>query len=174
MIELTMKTACLQECVEAEETDVDVRYINPFVEGVDNVFTTMLQLKPARAAVKVSDGKTPNQGLTSMVGISGKISGVVVLKFPTDTAIRLANRMLGGDSRAIDPSVVDAIAELVNMVGGYAKAKFECEPPLQLGLPTVVEGADYKVKYPTKSVWLEIPFDSDMGRFTLEITFGAN
>lgn len=169
-----MTAASLQQCVGAEETDVDVRHINPFVDGVDNVFTTMLQLKPARSAVKVSDGKAVNVGLTSMVGISGKISGVVVLKFPTDTAIRLANRMLGHDARKIDPAVVDAIAELVNMVGGYAKAKFECEPPLQLGLPTVVEGADYKVKYPTKSVWLEIPFDCDMGRFTLEITFGAN
>ncbi len=61
-----------------------------------------------------------------MVGISGKISGVVVLKFPTDTAIRLANRMLGHDARKIDPAVVDAIAELVNMVGDCNKV---VQPP---------------------------------------------
>lgn len=154
-------------------TGLDVRYINPFLEGVDNVFVTMLQLRLNRAAIKVADGRGGGSGLTSLVGISGEVSGVVVLRFPTETAVRLANRMLGGDSRSVDPSVVDAISELVNMVAGYAKAKFEHDPPLQLGLPTVVEGANYHVKYPTKSVWLEVPFECDLGRFSLEITFGA-
>ncbi len=152
---------------------MDVRYINPFVEGVESVFTTMLNLRPKRNAVKISNGGGTGYALTSLVGISGQLSGVVVLRFPSDTAVKLAAAM-GLSVNQLDAQVVDAISELVNMVGGFAKAKFDYDPPLQLGLPTVVEGTDYKVKYPTKSVWLEIPFECGAGQFTMEITFGSN
>jgi hypothetical protein len=57
------------------------------------------------------------------------------------------------------------------MVGGGAKSRFEIEPPPQLSLPTVIEGHSYKMCYPTKSVWFEVPFDSDAGEFLMEISF---
>jgi len=155
---------------------VDVRYINPFVEGVDSVFQMMLDLAPKRCPVKVSngDGNGTGASLTSLVGISGQVQGVVVLRFPPTTALQLAGRMLGTEMGAVNDEVVDAVSEIVNMVAGSAKAKFNFDPPLELGLPTVVEGCEYKVKYPSKSVWLEVPFESDAGKFTLELTFDAN
>lgn len=152
---------------------MDVAHINPFIEGVDSVFQTMLGIKPKRAGVKISNGDGKGAALTSLVGISGKLQGVVVLRFPPNTAMSLAGLMLGGLPAEINAEVVDAISELVNMVAGSAKAKFECDPPLQLGLPTVVEGTEYRVKYPSRSVWLEIPFTSDAGNFTMEVTFEA-
>jgi len=59
-------------------------------------------------------------------------------------------------------------------VAGSAKAKFNADPPLQLGLPTVVEGVTYRVKYPSKSIWLEVPFSSDAGDFSMEVTYNPN
>ncbi|MFO0839849.1 MAG: chemotaxis protein CheX [Phycisphaerae bacterium] len=153
---------------------MDVKLINPFVESVDTVFRTMVGATPVRKPVRIADGFGNRPCLTSIVGISGRMSGVVVLRFPPPTAKSLAGRMLGADPPAGGPEVVDAVAEVVNMVAGAAKAKFESDPPLQLGLPTVVEGAEYRVKYPSKSVWLEVPFDSELGEFSLEITFESN
>lgn len=153
---------------------MDVRYVNPFVESIDNVFTTMLQTVPRRAALRVSDRNGSGAALTSLIGITGQVHGVVVLRFPPETALSLASRMLMSECAEVNDDVVDAISEVVNMVAGAAKAKFQCDPPLQLGLPTVVDGANYRVKYPSKSVWLEIPFESDAGSFTLELTFSAD
>ncbi len=153
---------------------MDVSYINPFIEAVDRVFTTMLQVQPKRNGLKVSNEPDQRSVLTSIVGLSGEVSGVVALRFPPDTALQLASRMLGSQVTVVNDEVIDAISELVNMVAGSAKAKLQLNPPLQLGLPTVVEGRGYKLKYPSKSVWLEVPFSSEAGDFSMEVTYSSN
>ena len=150
---------------------MDVSYINPFIEAVDSVFNTMLGVKPKRNGLKVSSGEAVGSVITSLVGISGQVSGVVALRFPPPTALKLVEKLLGSVPTEINDEVTDAVAELVNIVAGSAKAKFQHDPPLQLGLPTVVHGTGYKLKYPSKSVWLEVPFTSDAGEFTLEVTY---
>lgn len=153
---------------------MNVAYINPFVEAVDNVFRTMLETPTTRKSVRMSSENGTGVCLTAIIGITGEVGGVVVLRFPPSTALGAAGKMLGAtltDSAA--PEVTDAIAELANMVGGSAKAKFEHDPPLQLGLPTVVHGSNYRVRYPTRSIWLEVPFECAVGEFSLELTFGA-
>ena len=142
---------------------MDVKFINPFVEGVNSVFSTMLNLKPKRLSVRISQGSGGTSSLTALIGISGEMHGVVVMRFPPNTAIQLAGRMLGSVGESVSAEVIDAVAELVNMVAGSAKAKFDYDPPLQLGLPTVVEGEQYRVKNPSKSVCLEFPFDNEPG-----------
>jgi chemotaxis protein CheX len=158
----------------SEDWCMDVNYINPFIEAVDNVFSTMLSVRPKRAGVRVSANQNNTPSITSLVGMSGQVSGVVALRFPPETALKLAGRMLGSEMGAVNGEVVDAVSELVNMVAGSAKAKLHHEPPLQLGLPTVVEGNGYKLKYPSKSVWLEVSFTSDAGPFSMEVTYHPN
>jgi chemotaxis protein CheX len=153
---------------------VDVAYINPFVESVGSVFETMLSVSPKRGEVRISDGEGTGAGLTSLIGISGMMHGCVALCFPPPTALALAGRMTGSALDSVNDEVVDAISELVNMVAGSAKAKFNADPPLELGLPTVVEGSGYRVKFPSKSVWLEVRFSSDAGDFSMELTYSPN
>ena len=152
-----------------------MQYVNSFVEGVGGVFGTMVGVAAHRCPMKVSEGSGDGAALTSLVGICGSaLHGMVVMRFPRETALDVATRMGGQPQETIGAEVIDAVAELVNMIAGSAKAKLNCEPPLQLGMPTVVEGGDYKVSYPGKSTWLEVPFESDAGRFTLELTFVSN
>jgi chemotaxis protein CheX len=153
---------------------VDVNYINPFIEAVDTVFTTMLQVQPRRNGVKISNGENNSASLTSIVGLSGQVSGVVALRFPPTTALSLAGRLLGAEQSGVNNEVVDAISELVNMVAGAAKAKLQHDPPLELGLPTVVEGTGYKLKYPSRCVWLEVGFASEAGAFSMEVSYNPN
>ena len=153
---------------------MDVAYINPFVEAVGAVFRTMLDVEPQRCPVKVSEGNGGGSALTSLVGLSGQMQGVVVLRFPPRTALQLVGRMLGTELSTVDADVIDGISEIVNMVAGSAKAKFNCDPPLELGLPTVVQGDDYRVKYPSGVAWLQVPFESDAGRFTMELTLQSD
>jgi chemotaxis protein CheX len=153
---------------------VDVSYINPFVEAVGSVFETMLGVHPKRNGVKVSSHEGAGPRLTSMIGITGSMHGCVALCFPPPTALSLAGRMLGAEAATVNDEVIDAISEMVNMVAGSAKAKFNSDPPLQLGLPTVVEGSGYRVKYPSKSIWLEVPFNSEAGEFSMEVTYAPN
>lgn len=158
---------------QREGSDVKAEYINPFVESIGTVFEMMLGTKLQRQQIRASSAGFNRAGetLTSIIGISGEASGVVALVFPKVTAMELASRFLGTPAAELNGEATDALAELANMVGGSAKAKFEMDPPLELSLPTVVEGADYKMRYPTKSVWIEVPFGCDAGAFTMEISF---
>lgn len=153
---------------------MDANYINPFIEAVDSVFATMLHVSPKREAVRVSASASTEPTVTSLIGISGQVSGVVALRFPPATALRFAGRMLGAPYDQVNDEVVDAISEIVNMVAGSAKARLVADPPLELGLPTVVDGVGYKLKYPSKSVWLEVAFTSDDGPFSMEVTYHPN
>jgi chemotaxis protein CheX len=151
-------------------------YINPFIESIESVFQTMLDTSLKRLQARATADGTLKKGdwFSSIIGISGKASGVVALSFPKKTALALAGRFVGSEFADVNPEVSDALAELANMVGGGAKSKFEIDPPPELSLPTVVEGHDYKTKFPTKSVWVEVPFDTPAGEFVMEVSFSKD
>lgn len=151
-------------------------YINPFVEALCSVSDMMLGTRLVRKPLRASADGFQRQGatVTSIIGISGEASGVIALCFPKETALKLASRFLSTEMHDVNDEVTDALAEVANMVGGSAKSKFNLNPPLELSLPTVIEGQNYKMRYPTKSVWIEVPFTSDAGDFVMEISFRKN
>ena len=152
---------------------MDVSYINPFIESTYELFSTMLRSTAVRGDVGVATAKTNPRDITALIGLSGMAQGMVALAFPIDTALKMVNRLLDSEIRTVDNTVSDAIAEMVNIVAGGAKAKLvgEDRPPIDLSLPTVVRGSNYRVNYPSNTVWLEVPFTSDLGSFTLRVTF---
>ncbi len=150
-----------------------VEYINPFIESTYDLFSTMLSSKAIRGDVGLAKPDANPRDIMALIGLSGMARGMVALAFPVDTALNMVNRLLGTQIRIIDDTVSDAIAEMVNIVAGGAKAKIrtDMEKPIDLSLPTVVRGNNYNVDYPSGSVWLEVPFNSDLGSFTLRVTF---
>jgi chemotaxis protein CheX len=155
---------------------VNVEFINPFIESVHSVFKTMLDTEAERQQLRIgseASDESPHV-VTSLIGISGKASGVVALRFPRRTAIELARRFLTSDVTSVNEEVIDALAELANMVGGSAKAQFNIDPPPTLSLPIVVEGGNYKSRCPTQSVWVEVPFSSTAGEFSMEVSFHSS
>ena len=151
-----------------------VEYINPFIESVVEVFGTMLETEVTRGDVGVTRSGAGNpRDIMSLIGLSGPARGTVALSFPTSTALALVRKLLGMETTVVDDTVSDGVAEIVNMVAGSAKAKLTNEggPPIDLSLPTVVRGRNFEVEYPTKSVWLEVAFQSGLGDFSLRVTF---
>lgn len=156
------------------ERHMKVEYINPFIESVYDLFSTMLNAKAVRGDVGVARGEMTNpRDIMALIGLSGPVRGMVALAFPLSTAIEMVNRLLGTELRVVDDTVSDAIAEMVNIVAGGAKAKLSGaqSTPIDLSLPTVVRGNSFNVDYPSGSVWLEVPFNSDLGEFNLRVTF---
>lgn len=124
-----------------------VEYINPFIEFVFELFSTMLNSKARPGDVGVSRGETNPRDIMVIIGLSGLARGTVALPFPDHTALAIVNALLGTQTdhtiRTVDDTVSDAIAETVNIVAGGAKANFKIGegPPIDLSLPTVIRGA---------------------------------
>jgi chemotaxis protein CheX len=157
--------------------DVRVEHINPFIKSTRETFITMLGCEAHRGDVAVSQRKPedPRQ-ILAMVGLSGRMRGMVSITFPERTALRVVERLLGMEADAVDETVYDAISEMANIIAGGAKAELSGahEKPLELSLPTVVHGAGYEVEFPSGAVWVEIPFESELGAFTVRVTFAGN
>jgi chemotaxis protein CheX len=135
----------------------------------------MLNASVTRGEVGLSRGSSCNpREIMGLIGLSGNVRGTVALSFPTGTALAMVSRLLGMETHVVDETVSDAVAELVNIVAGSAKAKLNSADggePIDLSLPTVVRGNSYSVDYPSKAMWLEVPFTSDLGPFSLRVTF---
>jgi len=152
-----------------------VEYINPFIESVDEMFTMMLSSNATRGDIGITKEADANpREIVALIGLSGHAKGMVSLAFPLSTALHMVNRLLGTETKTFDDSVADAVAEMVNIVAGGAKAKFKLEEgqePLKLSLPTVVRGKSYDVQYPKNTVWIEVPYETEFGAFHMQVTF---
>lgn len=149
-----------------------VEYINPFIESTYDIFRTMLSAQVQRGDVALAGQQTNPRDIMALIGLSGRARGMVALAFPVNTALHMVNRLLSTEIKVLDDTVSDAIAEMVNIVAGGAKARLSGDgPPMDLSLPTVVRGNNFNVDYPSGSVWLEVPFTSELGPFSLRVTF---
>jgi chemotaxis protein CheX len=86
------------------------------------------------------------QGLdvTSMVGLAGRLCGVLTLRCSAASASRMAARMLGIDTQQDGPEIWDAVGEVCNMVAGNFKNKISgLGDGCMLSVPTIIAGADY-------------------------------
>lgn len=149
-----------------------LEHIQPFINSVTKLFSTMLDSKVSQGSIGVAEGAGGRYDLTALIGLSGMLRGTVSLSFPTKTSLELVKRMTGAEETEVTKTVIDAVAEMANIVAGSAKSKFISPDgvPIELSLPYVIRGNNFKVIYPSDSNWLEIPFESDIGSFSMRLT----
>jgi chemotaxis protein CheX len=150
-----------------------IEYVNPFIESIYDLFAMMLDCEAKRGDVNMTlRNEPPLQSVVAIIGLSGSVRGCVTMVFPERTAINVTQRLLGSEINSLDQTVMDSVAELINIVAGGAKAKLNGDQndPANLSLPTVIQGRDYVIQHPSWSMWLDIPFDSPLGSFNLSIS----
>jgi chemotaxis protein CheX len=82
--------------------------------------------------------------LTAMVGIAGSLCGVMGLRTSSESARRMAAKMLGVDELSLNENVQDAFGEVCNMIAGSFKGKIAgLADGCALSVPTVISGKDY-------------------------------
>jgi chemotaxis protein CheX len=151
---------------------VRVEYINPFIESVSELFSTMLGAKAKRGQVTLAGATDAGPCVMALIGLSGPARGNVALSFPADTVRKIVGQLFGAEPADINEDVTDAVAEMANIVAGGAKARLKNDAtPIDLGLPTVVVGNEYTVMNPSQASWIEIPFTTEFGPFALRVTF---
>jgi hypothetical protein len=87
------------------------------------------------------------RSLAACIQIAGAWNGAILLDCPVEVARLAASVMFNTTPDDVTVSdQQDAIAELVNMLGGNIKALLP--EPCHLSLPSVVEGGDYSTRVP--------------------------
>ncbi|MCX5660789.1 MAG: chemotaxis protein CheX [Planctomycetota bacterium] len=87
------------------------------------------------------------RSMAACIQISGAWNGAILLDCPVEFARLAASVMFSTEpANAALPDLQDAIAELVNMIGGNIKGLLP--ETCFLSLPAVVEGGDYSARVP--------------------------
>lgn len=112
-------------------------------EAVDEIFRLMMGMACVPVENRVPVG---TETITAVIGLAGAMSGACMMLCDQQTALRMAECMVGVRPEEMDATVKDAIGEVCNMVAGAWKGK---HPVLasgcMLSTPAVVTGTNYEL-----------------------------
>lgn len=149
---------------------MDVKYINPFLSAIQEVFTTMVNLQVKLGKPFLKEDSVPLYEISSVIGLGGPIKGSVTLNMPKSVAFSLIEGLTGeAPEGEFDGDCADAIGEIANMITGNAKKDFPGEY-VSISTPTMIIGR-HQVMYPAGLPIISIPCDTSTGRLNLDVSF---
>jgi chemotaxis protein CheX len=146
---------------------MDIRYINPFVGAVQNIFNTMINLPFKLGKPYLKKDRLPHHEISAIIGLSGSVSGCVVINLSQAIALELVSALTGETVTELNDDCTDAIGEIANMVAGNAKTDFPGKNNA-ISVPSVIIGK-HEVSYPTGLPIIVIPIELDKGQLAIEI-----
>jgi len=149
---------------------MDVRFINPFLEGAISVLKTMafVDPKPSKPYLK-KDNKAVGD-VSGIIGLTGAARGSLVLSFSGPCIIKIVNNMLGESFTEVNDDIKDAVGEITNMISGDARKRLEAVGfTITAAIPTVVSGKNHEIKHVLGGPSIVIPFAIDEGPFVVDV-----
>ena len=151
---------------------MDVKLINPFINATINVLETM-------AFVTVTAGKPylkkDNQAVgdvTGVLGLTGAAHGTIAVTFEENTILTVVSNMFGEKMESLNEDISDAVGELTNMISGQARRELdEVGKVFKAAIPSVITGKNHTVRHYSDGPKIAIPFETDGGKFTIEVCF---
>lgn len=149
---------------------MDVRFINPFLEGTLDVLNTMAFISPKAGKPFLKKDHISIGDVSGVIGIAGDAKGSLALSFSEDCIFKIVSNMLGEEHTTIDEGIRDAVGELTNMISGAARKKIEgLGLKLLAAIPTVISGKGHTVMHVLPGPCLIIPFETDNGPFVVDV-----
>jgi len=148
---------------------IQAAHINAFLESTKTLFDTMIGMPVSFETPKIKDGNQPYD-ISGVIGLSGDVVGCVLIGFDQDAAINIVTKFTGEPAELNTPDFDDAIGEVVNMIAGGAKAKFE-GMDVSIGCPSVITSPKHQVTSPSAAESIIIPCVTAAGGFQIEISF---
>lgn len=145
------------------------KYINPFLQASLNLFRNYLGVECSTSAPFLNPDPKNLDEVSGIIGLAGETTGAVVLSFGRETAVKLAGVMAGKQFFSLSNEVLDIVGELVNIVAGNAK-KDLLEFRISISLPGVLVGKNSAIKWPTGVPVITIPFNSELGPFSVNVS----
>jgi chemotaxis protein CheX len=142
--------------------------------AAEEVFATMLGMEiQAGPPYTEEDPTAPDKtaesdGVVALIGMAGSWIGTGMLTCTPEFACQAAGAMLMAEFRAVDTEVLDAMAEISNMIFGNVKTVLEEHlGPLGLSIPTVIYGKNFSTRSVGQKMWTVVPISA--GTFSMEV-----
>ena len=152
---------------------MDVRLINPVLETMINVLSTMANMQPDVGKPSLKRDEVSRGDVTGMMKMeSPQVRASLAITFTKPVIIDIVRRMLGEDISEIDATARDLTGEMANMVVGGAKNLFAAQGyDFNMSTPNILVGKDHTVHHPFTGKTILLPFTAEAGQFFVEICF---
>ena len=145
-------------------------------DATSEVLSTMLDVEPEAEEPYTENAPHANtEGVVSFVGLAGENwAGTGTLRCSSTSACRFASRFLMSEFDSVNDEVLDAFAELTNMIIGNFKNEVEkCVGPTGLSIPTVIHGRNFSTRSLSNELWTVVPFRCGEDRMEVKICLKA-
>ncbi|WP_369854446.1 chemotaxis protein CheX [Candidatus Thalassolituus haligoni] len=153
---------------------MNVEYINPFVETINNILATMASMTCEYKKPYVKPDDAPLGVVTGLIPMAGDtVRGSLAISFSEGAILMISSLMLGEEISQLDDSCRDLTGELTNMLsGGARKLLWEKGFDFEMAQPQLLFGDDL-VAHAVNGPVLVIPFETKAGPFFIEVVFSS-
>jgi chemotaxis protein CheX len=150
--------------------------VKSVVSAARDVFNMMLGLEitPGEGYVE-QIAPTETERVVALIGLAGTWIGTGMVSCTPEFACRISSLMLMTECDAITEDVLDAMAEMSNMIFGNVKTELEGElGSLGLSIPTVIFGRNFATRSVGKQSWHVVPIHAGTDVMELKICLAKN
>ncbi|HOE79736.1 MAG TPA: chemotaxis protein CheX [Smithellaceae bacterium] len=149
---------------------MNVKFINPFLEGTISVLKTMAFVEPRAGKPYLKMDSLAKGDISGIIGLTGSATGSLAVSFSEAAILKIVSNMLGENIKSMDGNIKDAVGEITNMISGVARKNLEADGfYIQAAIPTVVSGKNHSIAHVMGGPSLIIPFEIDDGSFVVDV-----
>lgn len=140
------------------------------------VFSMMLNLELTPGEVFVEkEEPAPASGVVSLIGLAGPWVGSGSLSCTAEFACKIASHLLDTAYPSMNEDVLDAVAEVTNMIIGNVKSALEDRlGAMGLSTPTVIYGRNFQTRSAGNQEWTVVPFLLEGQRLCVQLCLAPN
>jgi chemotaxis protein CheX len=139
-------------------------------DATQEVFSVMLGIDVTPGDAQTGRVGQDHSGVVAVLGLTGAWGGTGQLSCESGLAMQIASKLLMSDYASVDEDVLDAIAEVANMIIGNVKTSLELTfGPMGLSIPAVFFGGDFETRVVGKTNMVLVPFSCAEGLVTVQI-----
>ncbi len=149
---------------------MDVKFINPFLQGTVEVLKKMAFMEPTPGRVYLKETNIAAGDVSGIIGITGDATGSLAISFSEVCICNIVSRMLGEVHTKASQEVFDAVGEITNMISGVARTHMEKEGMMVFAaIPSVIFGKNHTIDHILDSPSIIIPFSTEKGTFVVDV-----
>ena len=149
---------------------MDVKFINPFLQGTLEVLKKMAFMDPLPGKVYLKKSNIAAGDVSGLIGITGDATGSLAISFTETCICNIVNRMLGESYTTANREIFDAVGEITNMISGVARTYMEKEGmTVYAAIPAVIYGKNHTIDSIQDSPSIIIPFSTEKGAFAVDV-----
>lgn len=137
------------------------------------VFSVMLGIDVEPGDAQATPADVDHSGVVAVLGLTGAWGGSGEVACDSALSVEIARRLLMSEcseADGIDEEVLDAVAEVANMIVGNVKTHLEHTlGPMGLSTPAVFFGGEFETRVVGRSVKVLVPFSCKTGSLTVQI-----